>query len=112
MSRHPPSLHDALTISQDGDDDQAGDADQGEQEGDGIGLRLLEVLVLRLDREGRGLGAAGDVAGDDLHGAELADRPGQREDHAVPDRSEEHMSELKSLMSTSSAVFLLNKTRN
>src|SRR5690349_15127493 len=56
----------ALLGTQEGDHDDAGDAHEDQQEGRRVCRRLLEVLVLRLDHQGCGLGAAGDVARHDL----------------------------------------------
>ena len=45
-----------------------------------------KFLVLLLDHQRCGLGLAGEVAGDDLDRAELAERAGQRQHDAVHDR--------------------------
>ena len=67
-------------------DDDARRTDDGARRNDGrVGRLLLEVLVLLLDHQRGGLGLAVDVARHDLHGAELAERAGQAEHHAVDD---------------------------
>src|SRR3546814_6019784 len=52
-----------------------------------------------------------ELAGADLRGA-LTDRPAGRGLEELGDRSEEHTSELQSLMSISYAVFCLKKKQN
>ena len=61
-------------------------ADEREQQRGGVGTTLVEVEVLLLHGQGGGPGLAVDVAGDDLHGAELAERPGEAEHDAVDRR--------------------------
>ena len=78
--------HDWSPWAKEADDDDADHRGDGEQEGDGVGGGLVEALVLRLDDQGRGLGLAGDVAGDDLDRAELAERAREGQHDAVHDR--------------------------
>ena len=61
------------------------DRDQRQHDRDGVGGRVVEVLVAVLDVQRQRLGLARDAAGDDADGAELAERARGREHDAVDD---------------------------
>src|SRR3546814_2724997 len=69
-----------------------------------------DAAVLGDARDGRGVAVLAVPAGAHLHGDRQVDRLHHR-GHDLPGRSEEHTSELKSLMRTSYAVFCLKKKK-
>ena len=58
---------------------------QREQDRDGVGACVVEVLELLEDEEGKGFGLAGDLAGDNRDRPELAEHARGAEDDAVGD---------------------------
>ena len=58
---------------------------QGEHQRRGVGAGHVEALEALLDEQRQRLGLARELAGDDAHRAELAERARRREHHAVGD---------------------------
>src|SRR3954452_23987944 len=70
---------------QERDEDDAENRHRGEHERHGVRRALIEVLVLLLHHLRGRLGLTDHVAGHDLHGSELTQRPGKAQHDAVHD---------------------------
>src|SRR3546814_7289493 len=86
-----------------------------EQRRDREGGDEIIFIVEDLDMQRHRVGLSAQMAGNDRHRAELPHRARIAEQYAIEqppaDRSEEHTSELQSLMRISYAVFCLKKKR-